>query len=228
MSLGIAIPLLNEADSLSAVVRDLLAATAPIPRVCLALVNNGSHDDTGPQIDALAQQHPQRILSVHLAQNAGYGGGILAGLRALPPDLDVVGWMWGDNQIDPLILRPLYELCQRGQADLAKARRVARQDGWQRRAVTTVYAATMRLGVGAQTPDVNGCPKLLRRPALERLALTSTDWFLDAEAILKAERLGLRVVDRPTTMRPRQHGKSKVRLATVQEFARHILAGDPR
>ena len=168
-------------------------------------------------------------LAVHLQKNAGYGGGILAGLRALPPDLEVLGWMWGDNQIDPAaVLLPLYRACRDGDAALAKARRVTRQDGWQRRAVTTVYAATMRWGVGVRTPDVNGCPKLFRREALAALDLRSEDWFLDAEAILKAEARGLRIADHPAVMRPRAAGRSKVRLATVREFVGHILARDYR
>ena len=35
-----------------------------------------------------------------LDTNQGYGGGILDGMKHIQ-DCDIVGWMWGDNQIDP-------------------------------------------------------------------------------------------------------------------------------
>ncbi len=88
--------------------------------------------------------------------------------------------------------------------------------------VTTSYGAVMR-ALGVVTPDVNGCPKLFRAEALDALELTSTDWFIDAEAVLGAEARGWRIADAPVVMRPRTTGRSKVRLATVVEFARNLL-----
>ena len=200
---------------------------ADIPEVLVAAVDNGSRDQTRARLRGWAGRHPERIRPVLLDENAGYGGGILAGLRALPPSLAVAGWMWGDNQIDPGILPALYAACADDAADLAKARRVERQDGPARRAVTAVYAGTMRWGVGVRVADVNGCPKLFRREALDALALESVDWFLDAEAILKAEARGLRVAEQAAVMRPRLAGQSKVRWATVAEFAWNLVRRAP-
>lgn len=224
MSLGLSIPLYNEADSLDHTTRDLLAALDGI-EATVVLVDNGSRDDTPRLVEALCRAHPP-LQAAHLADNAGYGGGILAGVRALlalPSPPAVIGWMWGDNQIDPAILPALYAHCRRGAA-LAKARRTVRQDGLQRRLITAGYALTMRHLMGAATPDVNGCPKLFRREVLEQLDLSSEDWFLDAEAILKLEARGLPVAWEEATMRPRRGGRSKVNWRTVAEFARNLAA----
>ncbi|MFT4975575.1 MAG: glycosyltransferase involved in cell wall biosynthesis [Myxococcota bacterium] len=223
MSLGLSIPLYNEADSLPDTVRDLLAALDGI-EASVVLVDNGSADSTPHIIDTLAARHPQ-LSTLHLSVNAGYGGGILAGVRALlaaPRPAEVIGWMWGDNQIDPTILPALYARCLGG-ASLAKAQRTVRQDGRRRRLIATGYAAVMRAGMGVETPDVNGCPKLFRREVLSELALSSEDWFLDAEAILKLEAAGLPVASEPAVMRPRLQGESKVRWQTVAEFIVNLV-----
>lgn len=223
--LGLSVPLLDEAASVDRLTAELLeAAEAAGISVVLALVDNGSSDGTGGRIDALAAAHPGAVLPVHLAVNAGYGGGILAGLRALEggPRPPVLGWAWGDGQITAAALPALHAACAAG-APLAKARRIARQDGWRRQLITHTYAAVLRAR-GVATPDVNGCPKLFRAEALAALAPQSTDWFLDAEVVLAAEARGWRIAEAPVVMRPRRAGRSKVRLATVLEFARHLLA----
>lgn len=222
MSLGLAVPLLNEEALIDEVAADIVETldAEGVP-FTLALVDNGSTDRTGERVDRWTERDG-RVHAVHLLQNAGYGGGILAGIHALQrvglPD--VVGWCWGDGQVDPAVLPGLYRSCQEG-VMLAKARRVERQDGLQRRLITTGYAAVTRL-MGVQTRDVNGCPKLLRREAWLALDPKHTDWFLDAEVVLGAEARGWSIADAPVVMRARRAGKSKVKLATVLEFGRNL------
>ena len=223
MKLGLSIPLLDEEALVKDVARSICAVldTASIPFV-LALVDNGSTDRTGDCIEALAASDP-RIMAVHLARNAGYGGGILAGITALQQAHrpDVIGWAWGDDQIDPAILPALMAHCQRG-SPLAKARRTVRQDGFRRRLITMGYATVMRT-LGVQTADVNGCPKLIRADAFASLNPSATDWFLDAEVVLGCEHRGWIIAQEPATMRPRSGGESKVKVATLLEFGANLL-----
>jgi len=218
--LGLSIPLLNEEALVEFVVDGIQAALGSLPHT-LALVNNGSTDHTGTIIDGLAKR--PEVIAVHLTDNAGYGGGILAGLsalRSLPSPPTVIGWCWGDGQIDPIVLPDLYRRCLDG-ADLAKIRRTERQDGSRRALISATYAGIMSR-LGTTTPDVNGCPKLLRLEAFDRLALSRADWFLDAEAVLGAEADGMRIEDVPAVMRPRTAGESKVSWRTVTEFVVNI------
>ena len=76
--------------------------------------------------------------------------------------------------------------------------------------------------MGTRTPDINGCPKLFRWSFFEQLQLESHDWFLDAEAILKTEKLGGSIHNEPAIMEPRASGESKVRLWTLVEFAKNM------
>ncbi len=222
MMLGLSIPLYDEADCCEPVILDLLEALrAERVGFRLALVDNGSKDETGRIVTRLGASQPE-VLALHLEQNAGYGGGILAGLRRLPTP--ILGWYWGDGQVDAEVLVRCWRRLREEPLDLVKARRVERQDGRQRELITGVYRGVMKLGFGVDTMDVNGCPKLLTRGAYEALDLRSQDWFLDPECLLKAQELGLAIGEVDAVMRPRPGGESKVRAATVTEFLRHLAA----
>ena len=218
--LGLAVPLYDEEVACEGVARGLVEALkgAKIP-FDLVLVNNGSRDGTGAILNRLSVEF-DAIRAVHLEENAGYGGGILAGMRQLRTP--VVGWCWGDGQIDPEVVVAAWERLQVGDVDWVKARRTERQDGLQRLLVTRTYNAWMRLyGVG--TDDVNGCPKLFKRSAWRSIQARSTDWFLDPEVVLKARELGLTFAEVEAVMRPRAGGASKVRGETLAEFVRHLI-----
>ncbi len=223
MHLGLSIPLFNEEDSVTEVVASVhsILTEAEVPHT-LVLVNNGSTDQTRQAIDSLLV--PGIIEAVHLRENAGYGGGILTGLAHLEQTglPEVIGWSWGDGQVTASVLPSLFDAIANG-ADIAKAVRTRRNDGPLRQAITTGYAATMR-ALGTRTRDINGCPKLMTRDAFLAIQPTSTDWFLDAEVVLAAERLDLRVDGVPVTMQKRVHGKSKVGARTIAEFGKNILS----
>ncbi len=214
--LGLSIPLYNEEEGCVREVEALLAALeqAGIPHQ-LALVDNGSQDATGRLVDQLARRH-DGVLAVHLSPNAGYGGGILAGLAAL--DTPWLGWHWGDGQVRPEIVVAACQRMARGDLQLVKARRMERHDGLQRLFISTAYNRLACPLLGVRTRDVNGCPKIFTRAALEQLAPRSTDWLLDLEVVWGAERAGMAIDQVQAAMHPRQGGVSKVRSDTVVEF----------
>lgn len=220
VKLGLSVPLYNEEACVEAVAEGLLEALKGVP-LDLVLVDNGSTDGTGALVNALAVKH-RAIRGMHLVQNAGYGGGILAGLNSL--DTPIVGWTWGDGQVRPEVVREAYDRLASGGLDLVKARRVQRLDGRQRLVVSRVYNRVMRHGFGVSTIDVNGCPKLMTARAFEALGLRSLDWFLDPECLLKAAEQGLRVGEVDAVMHPREGGASKVRLDTSREFLERLWA----
>ncbi len=226
--LGLVIPLLNEARSCARVTRSLVRSleVAGIPHQLL-LVDNGSRDGTGAIVDDLARALPS-ARALHLADNAGYGGGILAGLAQLRTPW--LGWHWGDGQVKPEVV---VQVCQRmatGQHACVKARRVRRRDGLQRLAVSSAYNGLARVGLGLRQPDLNGCPKVFTRQALARLAPRSRGWLLDLEVMLGAEQARMPITSVPAVMHPRREGRSKVSGHTLAEFARgiwHIKRGRP-
>lgn len=220
-ALGLVLPLYDEEANAERTVRDLHAALSEVGAPFhLVMVNNGSSDATPRIIDALAAELGHTAL--HLTANAGYGGGVLHGLRALTTP--ALGWSWGDGQIDPEVVAEVWTQLARPGVALAKARRVRREDGPTRAVVSRAYNLVTRHGLGLTTTDTNGCPKLMTRELYERLQLASKDWFLDPELMLKAQALGVRAAEVDAVMRPRRGGASKVRAATLWEFSRRLWA----
>ncbi|MEC7988225.1 MAG: glycosyltransferase family 2 protein [Myxococcota bacterium] len=221
MSLGVAIPMYNEEGNCERVIQRCISHLSESNiEFHLAVVNNGSNDGTGLILEDFARRE-SRLIAIHLSENQGYGGGILAGLNNLIlKKPEIIGWTWGDGQVCSTVLPKLYAECKRG-ADIAKACRIQRQDGYRRRVISKTYAGAIKL-IGARSADVNGCPKLFRTEVYRDLHLTSTDWFIDAEAILKAEKQGRSIYQEPVIMEPRAFGKSKVKAQTILEFTKNI------
>ena len=221
--MGLSIPLYDEADGVETVVTDIVTALESEGiQFVLALVDNGSQDDTRNRVEALAVD--QRITGVYLSENAGYGGGIWAGIEALREgaDPEILGWIWGDGQVDPMSLIPLYRACLSG-APMAKAVRTVREDGTLRALQGKVFAWLLSR-MGQPAADPHGCPKLFQRDVLHQLNLQHRDWFLDAEAMLTAAEQGLEIAETSVTMQARTTGVSKIRLSTTLEFCVNLWA----
>lgn len=86
-------------------------------------VNDASTDDTGAEIDALAQVDG-RVHPIHLNSNRGVGGATQAGLvRALELGADIIVKMDGDGQMAPAYLPALLEALVVDDFDYAKGNR---------------------------------------------------------------------------------------------------------
>jgi glycosyltransferase involved in cell wall biosynthesis len=215
-SLALTIPLFDEEGNVESVTRGLLDAfrTADVPTT-LQLVDNGSRDGTRDVIKRLEHEEPE-VRGVYLDANAGYGGGILAGMNSV--DADVVGYMWGDDQVAAEDVVRVYRRLLVDDADLAKARRVQRIDGLQRAIVTRVYNTATLWLFHITSTDTNGCPKLFRRETWHLLRPQSSDWFLDPEIMIDVAQKGLKLSEVDVRARPRTQGVSKVGSSTVIEF----------
>jgi glycosyltransferase involved in cell wall biosynthesis len=222
--LSLVIPCYNEKGSLRATITELVGCFAvEHVKLQLVLVDNGSTDGTGEIIDALIDEGLP-ITKVTIPVNEGYGNGIIRGFQHCQAPL--AGFTHADGQIPPEGVLTIYRLMlgREGRV-LAKARRRFRQDSWQRKVVSGMYNALMLATFGwLGAIDINASPKILSRENLIAMQLTSKDWFLDPEMMIKAKHLGLRVIEADIEGRPRQGGKSKVRWGAMLEFLKNILA----
>ncbi len=185
----------------------------------LILVDNGSRDSTPGLIRDLVSSHPD-IQAVTVAENIGYGWGVINGLAA--GEGEWIGFMDGDAQIAPEDVERIFSAAAGGGCDLVKVRRLARRDGFIRARLSEIYVMFFCLLFGIRIYDVNAKPVLLRREWLPRLELASRDWFIDAELLLKADFLGMRIREVPMIFHRRTAGRSSVRIGTVIEFIRNI------
>ena len=222
--LSLVMPCYNEEEVVAASITDLFTAFERAGRrLEVVAVDNGSRDGTGRILAALAVQRPG-VVVVRVDVNQGYGNGLLAGFpRCQAP---WVGTVCADLQVDAGDVVKLFEAALRSkQPRLFKVRRRFRLDGTTRKVVSVAYnLGTTALFGGLGSIDINGTPKILPRDWLERMRLESKDWFLDAEILIKAKRLGLPVLEVNVMAHQRGGGTSNVRSSTCWEFARNLLA----
>ena len=187
----------------------------------LVLVDNGSTDDTSATIDSLiANGLPVTKASVPV--NRGQGLGIRTGLSAGRGRH--IGYVNADGQVTPDDVVRVYTATRAAPNALVKARRPERAESLLRAVVSTVYNATMHIFFwGMPSSDVNCNPKILPASVLRVMELSSDDWFLEAEVMLKARHLRIPVVEVDVQSHQRQAGRSHVRIATVLEFLRNIV-----
>lgn len=225
-ALSVCVLAYRSADTIESFVRALATATAAVePDYELVLVGNyleGSDDRTPEVVRTLAAADP-RIRAVAKAKRGMMGWDMRSGLAACRGR--VLGVIDGDGQMPPEDVARVYRLLVDRDLDLAKTYRVRRDDGPLRRALSSAYNTLFRVffpGTGLR--DANSKPKLFTRAAYERLDLRSDGWFIDAEIMIQARRLGLRTGEVPTEFHCLDDRPSFVRPAAILEFAWNLAA----
>jgi glycosyltransferase involved in cell wall biosynthesis len=197
---------------------------AGIDNYQLVLVGNyvaGSGDTTPEVVRELAAGDP-RIVCSAVAKQGMMGWDMRSGLSlATGEHLAVID---GDGQVLVEDLVRIYRLlCERG-LDLVKTYRTRRGDGLKRKLFSLVFNGIFHiLFPGLPVRDINAKPKILTRAAYQRLTLHSDDWFIDAEILIQARGLGLRIGETETEFLGLTGRRSFIKLAAVFEFLRNLL-----
>jgi glycosyltransferase involved in cell wall biosynthesis len=190
----------------------------------LVLVANfwpGEPDET-PRVVRELEASVAEARSVIAPKAGGMGWDLRSGLAAARGRFLVA--IDGDAQNPVADVLRAYEALRASGADVVKGRRVARYDGVYRRVVSLVYNVAFRALFGTRGLwDVNAKPKGLTREAYERLDLRADDWFVDAELVLQARRLGMRVVEVPVIFNRNDSRPSFVHASAILEFVRNML-----
>lgn len=189
----------------------------------LILVANfwpGRRDRTPDAAAAFASEHPH-VRVVARPKAGAMGWDLRSGLVLARGEYLV--YLDGDGQVPPGSALTVADALRESGADVAKGRRRPREDGSIRTVTSFGYNALFRLLFGTRGLwDINGQPKAMTRAAYERLDLRTDDWFTDAEIVLKARSLGLRIVEVPVRFGPRRFPGSNVGLGTVWEFVANM------
>lgn len=218
---SIIVPAHNEADNLEVLVPRLHAALLTLDQDFeIIVIDNASTDSTEHIITQLARDMPQ--LRCVKEPTMGYGRAILAGLAASRGD--IIGIIRADNQEKPEDLCRMVQALENEHKTLYKAVRIHRKsDGLKRIVVSFVYNALFKLMFGLRSRDLNATPKVFTREFMEASRLRSKDWFIDAEMVIKAERIGLVIGEMEIEYLPRLKGKSTVRMRHIFEFLRNMV-----
>jgi dolichol-phosphate mannosyltransferase len=222
--LSLVVPCYNEEGCLEFTVPPLVKAFAEAGvSLQVVLVDNGSRDQTAKVIDRLIKRGLPITKGV-VPVNRGQGLGFLTGFGLC--NGRYIGYICADGQVVPGDVVKTFRALELAAAPtLAKVRRLYRPDSLVRKVVSIFYNAAMQvLFMGMPCLDVNGNPKIMPANILRVMELTSEDWFLEAEVMLKARHLRLPVIEINVRGQPREAGHSHVRFGTILEFMRNIIA----
>lgn len=190
----------------------------------LVLVGNyvAGGDDTTPEVVRELAAGDPRIVCSAVEKQGMMGWDLRSGLAlATGEHLAVID---GDGQVLVEDLVRVYRLLREQGLDLAKTYRGQRGDGIKRKLFSLVLNGLFHvLFPGLPVRDINAKPKIMTRSAYERLTLQSTDWFIDAEILIQARRLGFRIGETETEFLGLTGRRSFIKLAAVFEFLRNLL-----
>jgi glycosyltransferase involved in cell wall biosynthesis len=201
---------------------DLLAESGVSHELVLVANYNPAEGDPTPEVVAAWGADRQNVRIVSRPKDGAMGWDMRTGLEAATGSTLIV--IDGDEQNPVEDVLRMYEEMKRLQVDVCKGRRVVRDDGFYRRLISGTYNFFFRLLFHTRgIRDINGKPKGLTRAAYERLELRSDDWFIDAEIILEARRLGLTIAEVPVVFRENPERSSLVTPSAILEFIGNMI-----
>lgn len=218
---SVVIPAHNEGENLQILIPRLYAAlSSSSVNFEIVMVDNASTDDTRAVITEFQKTMP--LLLCVEEPTLGYGRTVLTGLRHAKGAY--IGINRSDNQEKPEDLCRMYNKLRAGNISFYKGVRMHRiNDGLMRLVVSAVYNTLFKVFFRLKSRDLNATPKIFTRAYLDAAHLESTDWFIDAEMVLKAEKLGFSVGEMGVEYLPRLKGKSSVRVRHVFEFLGNMI-----
>lgn len=222
MRFSLVIPCYNEAKSLPALAARCAEVLDAEPDAEIVLVDNGSTDDSPAVLAEVAGRH-DRLRSVRVPVNQGYGFGILTGLRAATGD--VLGWTHADLQTDPMDAVTGFARFKAGDTSRLYVKGARYGRPLADRVFTTGMSVFETLLFGRVLRDVNAQPNLFPRALFERWDAPPHDFALDTYAYAVAKAEGYRVERFPVLFAPRQHGVShwNVNWQAKMKFIRRTL-----
>ena len=201
--------------------QDLRDADVPFELILVANYNEGA-DDTTPRVVkdfAVTHEHVRHIADV---KQGAMGWDMRSGFATARGDYLIVIDGDAQNPVEDLV-KMYHEMKSTG-AQVMKGRRIARFDGPYRRLVSWTYNTMFKVLFGTHGLwDINGKPKGLTRGAYEQLELRSDDWFIDAEIMITARRLGLSIAEMPVVFRRNDDRASFVRVSAIWEFLANMV-----
>ena len=189
----------------------------------LVLVGNyieGSDDETPEVVKKLAAGS-DNIRTVIRPKQGMMGWDMRTGLDAARGTY--IGVIDGDGQFPPESIVACLLKCELEDLDFTKTYRVIRDDGLYRRLISAVYNTLFSLLFGFKVRDINSKPKIIRRDKYELLNLQSDDWFADAEIVIRARELGLKIGETPVHFSINDTRGSFVKPKAILEFSSNLL-----
>lgn len=219
--LSILIPVYNERATVRGVLDKVRAVKFPVEREII-MVDDGSTDGSRDVLSDLPDWPDVRVV-MH-EKNAGKGAAIQTALKHARGEIVVI--QDADLELEPTDLIPLFDVVHRGESDVCYGSRFM-GDNKAYRGMPTYWANRSLNFVcnvlnGIRITDMNTCYKMMRAEVAKKINLTSRGFAMEPEITTKLARLGVRIVERPITYRPR--GRDEGKKIRKSDFFKYLWA----
>jgi len=193
---------------------DALVAMGEVGEYEVIVVDDASTDTTAAKADAMAAADP-RVKVVRHPANRKLGGSMKSGFAASTGDL--VLYSDADLPFDMDELEKACRVMRHYEADVVSAYRLDRTgEGMVRVVYSAIYNTLVRVLFGVRIRDVNFAFKLVRREVLDAIGpLSSEGSFIDAELVIRASKMGFKIVQFGVDYFPRTRGVSTLSSPSV-------------
>lgn len=200
--ISVVVPLFNEEKNVLPLVRELVAALAPLHVPFeLVFVDDASTDETWARLQEARQEEP-RLRALRHLRNGGQSAALWTGIQATQSP--VLMTLDGDLQNDPADLPRMFQELAR--VDFVSGQRVKRQDNWLRKLSSRIARWARRTVLGVDFCDTGCALRVFRREALQGVfPFNGLHRFLP----ILVHGGGARTLEVPVNHRPRVAGVSK-------------------
>lgn len=189
--------------------------------VCNYLPGEEETDTTHVIAKELAQSN-SAVCVIAKPKEGMMGWDMLSGFNAAKGDALLV--TDGDGQMPLADILKVYKKFVSGEDGLVKTYRVRRADGLYRKVISGIYNFALKLFFPKViAKDANSKPKIMTREVFEKLHLTATDWFIDAEIVINATYAGVSIGEVETHFLKNEFRPSFVKIKALFEFTQNLI-----
>jgi dolichol-phosphate mannosyltransferase len=215
--LSVIVPVLDEAESLPQLHRELASAAAAAGwELEIIVVDDGSTDDSWQVIERIAADDP-RVLGIRFRRNFGKTAALSAGFNAATGERIVT--LDGDLQDDPAEIARLLAKLDEG-FDVVSGWKRVRHDPWHKVWPSRVFNWLVSRLTGVKLHDHNCGLKCFRREVIHEIRLYGE---LHRFVPVLAAARGFRVAEVAVQHRPRKFGRSKYGLSRIVKALLDLL-----
>ena len=210
-SLSVFFPAYNEQDNIVKLTKTIVHVLEEIGgEYEVIIVNDGSSDNTGEVAEELARRYP-RVRVIHHDKNRGYGAALKTGFTSAKNNY--IFYTDGDGQFDVKELKKFVALI--GLSDLVVGFRIRKRYTLYRNITSFTYNLVLQLLFYLQYRDVDCAFKLVPKSLIDQIDIESLRFFVDAELLIKAQRLGYSVTEMGVNHYHRDAGLTTVKPSTI-------------
>jgi glycosyltransferase involved in cell wall biosynthesis len=230
MNFAVIIPMHNEAGNVTGIVREVNRALKENGyRADIILVDDGSGDRTGAEIERAGRDHPNIIALSH-ERNAGFGAALRTAMKeAVERGYDFAVFMDADFTMHPKYIRSFYEKMAEGYDFVIGSRFLAgggMKDvpSW-RKLFSVAGRFVFRICFHLPLTDYTQGFRAIRTGVLAKMELTETGFPILIEEIYQARKQAARFSEIPFVLTGREVGVSKFNYtpAVFRDYLKYAL-----